>query len=162
MNIATPAFFWLPSVWNTLFYSLTFSLYVSLDLKWVSCRQHVYKPCFCIHSTRLCLLVGTFKVYVCSSQWLNWEEYEASQWLSGKESSCDAGDVSLIPGLERSSGGGHGDPFQYSCLENPMDRGAWQATVHQVTQSWTRLKRLSTHHVYVLSAISLIVLDLFL
>ena len=153
MNIATPAFFWLPSAWNTLLYSLNFSLYVSLDLKWVSCRQHVYKPCFCIHSTRLCLLVGTFKVYVCS---------EASQWLSGKESSCDAGDVGLIPGLERSSGGGHGNPFQYSCLENPMDRGAWQATVHWVTQSRTRLKRLSTHHVYVFSAISLIVLDLFL
>ena len=44
----------------------------------------------------------------------------------------------------RSPGGGYGSPFQYSCLENPMDRGAWPATVHRVAQSWTRLKRLSS------------------
>ena len=47
-------------------------------------------------------------------------------WLSGKESTChvgDTGDVGLIPGSERSPGGGQGDPLQYSCLENPMDRG---------------------------------------
>ena len=47
------------------------------------------------------------------------------------------GDAGLIPGLERSPGGGHGNPLQYSCLENPMDRGAWQATVHGVTESDT-------------------------
>ena len=44
-----------------------------------------------------------------------------------------------IPELGRSPGEGNGNPLQYSCLENPMDRGAWQATVHRVTQSWTRL-----------------------
>ena len=44
-----------------------------------------------------------------------------------KESSCNVGDLGLIPGLGRSPGGGHGNPLQYSCLENPMDRGAWQA-----------------------------------
>ena len=44
-----------------------------------------------------------------------------------------------IPGLGRSPGGGHNNPLQYSCLENPMDRGAWQATVHEVTKSWTQL-----------------------
>ena len=49
-----------------------------------------------------------------------------------------------IPESGRSPGGGHGNPFQYSCLENPMDRGAWKAVVHRVTESWTRLKRLST------------------
>ena len=49
-----------------------------------------------------------------------------------------ARDMSLIPGLERSSpGGGHGNPLQYSCLENPMDREAWQATVHEVAESNT-------------------------
>ena len=48
----------------------------------------------------------------------------------------------------RSPGGGHGDPLQYSCLENATDRGAWWATVHRVTQSSTRLKRLSTHAGY--------------
>ena len=45
-----------------------------------------------------------------------------------------------IPGLERSPRGGHGNSLQYSCLENPMDRGAWQATVHRVTQSCTQMK----------------------
>ena len=48
-----------------------------------------------------------------------------------------------IPGLRRSSGEGHGKPFQYSCLKNPMDRGAWRATVCGVTKSWTWLKWLS-------------------
>ena len=47
------------------------------------------------------------------------------------------------PWSRRSPGGGHGNPLQYSCLENPMDRGAWRAAVHRVAQSWTRLKRFS-------------------
>ena len=51
----------------------------------------------------------------------------------------NTGDVGLIPGSERSPGGGNGNPFQYSCLENPMDRGAWQAEVHGVAKSWTWL-----------------------
>ena len=61
-------------------------------------------------------------------------------WLSGKESACsaeDTGDVGLIPGSGRSPGGGNGNPLQYSCLENPMDGGAWQATVIEVTESDT-------------------------
>ena len=53
----------------------------------------------------------------------------------GKESACSAGDPSLIPGLGRSPGEGNGNPLQYSCLENPMDRGAWRATVHGVAES---------------------------
>ena len=56
-----------------------------------------------------------------------------------KESARNAGDLDLIPGLGRSFGGGHGNPPQYSCLENPMDRGAWQAPVHGVAKSWTLL-----------------------
>ena len=51
----------------------------------------------------------------------------------------DTRDVGSIPGSGRSPGDGHGNPLQYSCLENPMDRGAWQVTVHGVTKSWTRL-----------------------
>ena len=47
---------------------------------------------------------------------------------------CNAGDLGLIPGLGRSPGGGHGNPLQYFCLENPMDRGAWRATVHGVAR----------------------------
>ena len=59
-----------------------------------------------------------------------------------KESTCDAGDTGvpgLIPGLRRSPGEWSGNPLKYSCLEDPMDRGAWQATVHGVTKSQTRL-----------------------
>ena len=64
-----------------------------------------------------------------------------------KNMSVNAGDIrdiGSIPGLGRSPGGGHGIPPQYSCLENPMDRGAWRATVHRITKSQTWLKRLST------------------
>ena len=49
----------------------------------------------------------------------------------------DVRDMGLIPGLGRCPGGGHGNPLQYSCLENPMDRGAWGAIVHRVTESQT-------------------------
>jgi len=65
------------------------------------------------------------------------------QWLSGKESACSTGatgDVGSIPGSRRFPGGGHGYPLQYSFLENPVDKGAWRATVHRVTKSWTRVK----------------------
>ena len=57
----------------------------------------------------------------------------------GKESACSVGDQGSIPGSARSPGEGNGNPLQYSCLENTMDRGAWQATVHEVTKSLTRL-----------------------
>ena len=57
------------------------------------------------------------------------------RWLSGKESACSAGDVGLIPGSGRSPREGDGNPLQHSCLENPMDKGAWRATVHGVTKS---------------------------
>ena len=64
------------------------------------------------------------------------------QWLSGKESTRnagDAGDAGSIPALGRSSEKGNGNPLQYSFQENPMDRGAWQATVHGVTKNQTQL-----------------------
>ena len=57
----------------------------------------------------------------------------------GKASACNVGDLGSIPGLGRSLGEGNGNPLQYSCLENPTDGGAWQATVHGVTKSQTRL-----------------------
>ena len=65
---------------------------------------------------------------------------------AGKESACNVGDLGSIPALGRGKAGeGKGYPLQYSCLENPMDRGAWWATVHGVTKSRTWLKWLSTH-----------------
>ena len=63
----------------------------------------------------------------------------------GKESACNAGDLRLIPRLGRSSGEGNGNPLQYSCLENPMDGVAWQATVRGVVKSWTRLSNFHMH-----------------
>ena len=62
------------------------------------------------------------------------------RWLSGKESACSAGetgDAGLTPALGSSPEGGHGNPLQYSCLENPLDRGGWWATVHGVAESDT-------------------------
>ena len=59
---------------------------------------------------------------------------------NGKASACSAGDLGSIPGLGRSPGEGNGNPLQYSCLENPMDRGAWRPTVQGVSKSQTRLK----------------------
>ena len=59
----------------------------------------------------------------------------------GKASACNAGDPGLIPGSGRSPGEGNGNPLQHSCLENPMDGGAWWATVHGVAKGQTRLSK---------------------
>ena len=73
---------------------------------------------------------------------------KASPWLSGKESTSNAGDIAratvLIPGSGRSPGGGNGNPLQYSCLGNPMERGAWRATVHEIPKEWDMPKQLKT------------------
>ena len=72
-------------------------------------------------------------------------------WLSSKESACSAeaaGAVGLIPGLGRSPEGGRGNSLQNSCLENPMDREAWRATVHRVAKSRIRVKQLMHTHMY--------------
>ena len=75
--------------------------------------------------------------------------YQASQVALGvKNPPANAGDirdVSSIPGLGRSPGGGHGNPLQCSCLENPMARGAWWAAVHRVAKNQVQLKRFSMH-----------------
>ena len=70
----------------------------------------------------------------CSLFFLCTCNYGLPQWLSGKESACNAGDVGLITELGRSSGEGTGNTLQYSCLENPTDRGTWWATVHGVVK----------------------------
>ena len=76
-----------------------------------------------------------------------------SYWIEGfpggsevKASPCNAGDPSWIPGLGRSPGEGNGNLLQYSCLKNPMDGGAWWATVHGVAKSWTRLSNFTSLH----------------
>ena len=76
-----------------------------------------------------------------------WVDVVSQVALVVKNLPSNAGDIKrhgLMPGLGRFSGEENGNPLQHSCLENPMDRGAWWAAVHGVTQSWTRLKWLST------------------
>ena len=68
-------------------------------------------------------------------------------WLNSKESACgtrDTGDTDSVPGLGRSPEGGHGNMLQYSCLENPKERGAWPATVHGVARSQTQLSNFTS------------------
>ena len=71
--------------------------------------------------------------------------------LSSKESACNAGDAGLIPGLGRFPREGSDNPLQYSCLENPMDRGAWQAIVHEVTKDQTQQPNNTTTGLQVMS-----------
>ena len=66
-------------------------------------------------------------------------------------SACNVGDLDSIPGLGRSPGEGNGNLLQYSCLENPMDRGAWWATVHGVAKSLTRLSNFTFTFTLVIS-----------
>ena len=78
------------------------------------------------------------KSYILQKAGLPW-------WFSSKKSACDARDAGSVPGSGISSGGQHGNSLQYSCLENPKDRGAKQAIVHGVAKSRTGLKQLSMH-----------------
>ena len=73
-----------------------------------------------------------------------------------KNPPANAGDVGSIPGSGRSPGGGHGSPLQYSCQDNPTDRGAWWAAVHGIVKSWTQLSvRACVHtHTYTHTSIS--------
>jgi len=90
---------------------------------------------------------GEGEKFMEDSDWLKNPQQEAFcltkiSWLQGfpgdsadKESTCHAGAMGWIPGSGRSPGGGNGNPLQYSCLENPMDRGTWRAAVHEVAKS---------------------------
>ena len=90
-----------------------------------------------------CMFSQFFKVpFTLNSQ--SWASQVALIVKNPPASAGDMRDMGLIPGWGRPPGEGHGKPFQYSCLENSMDRGAWWAIVHGVTKSWTRLKQPST------------------
>ena len=75
----------------------------------------------------------------------NWAYQVAPVAKNPHASAGDVRDSGSVPGFRRSPGGGHGNPLQFSWLENPMDGGAWWATVYKAARSQTRLKRLSTH-----------------
>ena len=80
------------------------------------------------------------------------------RYAGGKEPAChcrlNIRHAGSFPGSGRSAGEGNGNPLQYSCLENPMDTGAWRATVHRISQSWTRLRWLSTTRLYFRSTLT--------
>ena len=100
--------------------------YISLCCRWL---------CVCVVGGGGLCIVGCLAVSLVSTQYF-------PSGATGKESACNAGDprgAGLIPGSGSSPGGGNGNPFQYSCLENPMDRGASWATVHETTKSHTQL-----------------------
>ena len=80
--------------------------------------------------------IHLFKMYLLSAYPVLWASKSFPGSSDSKESACNSGDLN---GLERSLGEGNGNPLQYSCLENSMDRGIWQTTVHGVTRSQTRL-----------------------
>ena len=96
--------------------------------KWFETLNHIY-------------LVNN-KSNLCYFPCFHWVMYtfQLPGGSDGKESACNAGDLASFPELERSPGGGHNNPLQYSYLENPIDRGAWWATAHSVAQSWIWLK----------------------
>ena len=75
-------------------------------------------------------------------------EYMCIDGSEVKASACNVGDLGSIPGSGRSPGEGNGNPLQYSCLENPIDRGAWWATVHGVAKSRTQLSNFTSLHMH--------------
>ena len=94
------------------------------------------------------IYVGNKQVHHNINNYCLWNTWASQVALVVKNLPASAGnirDAGLIPGLGRSPGGGHGNALQCSCLENPMDRGAWRATVHGVAKSQTRLTQLSMH-----------------
>ena len=107
-------------------------------------KRHEFLPSWSLQSSMKTSAVkmGLFKdLFTCETLGL-------PRQLSGKEPAYNAGaagNTVSISGLERFSGGGHGNPLRYSCLENPMDRGAWRAIVHRVTKSQTWLKWAHLH-----------------
>ena len=105
------------------------------------------KPC-AIREESLCFLSWLSEVDCCCIllQARLWLELSFPGSSDGKASVYNAGDPGSIPGLGRSPGEGNGSSLQYSCLENPTDGGAWQATVHGVAKSQTRLERLTSLH----------------
>ena len=94
---------------------------------------------------------SNFFLAVCFHIWFSLFLWASQVALVVRNRPVNAGDVrdmGLIPGSGWSPGGRHGNPLQYSCLETPMDTGAWRATIHRVTKSRIRLKQLSTHSVH--------------
>ena len=102
------------------------------DMTYQLNHQHIVDLQYCVN-------------FCCTAKWFSYTHIHIPFGFSdgaGQEWSCNAGDARdmvSVPGSGAPPGGGNGNPPQYSCWENPMDRGAWEATVHRVAKSWTRL-----------------------
>ena len=121
--------------------SLTFIIVVLFLLV---CEIHI--TCILVNGFKLFLLKVGQKLPLSSGSWAS------PGGSDGKESTCNAGDPGSIPGLGRSPGEGNGNPLQCSCLKNPMDQGAWWATVLGIEKSRTRLS--DQHTQWILSPLS--------
>ena len=110
-------------------------------------QKHQDSPFFMVHLSysymtirkTIALTIQTFVSKVMSLLFNMLSRFGFPGGSEVKASACNVGDLGLIPGLGRSLGEGNGNPLQYSCLENPMDGGAWWTTVHGVAKSQTRL-----------------------
>ena len=124
----------------------------------LSCSLEIIATLLIGYTLILFLKMKSFLKHECDTATLSnlciaydWSLTRASRWWGGKESISNAGDAGdLIPGSGRSPGGGNGDSLQYSCMGNPMDRGAWQATVHGVAKSQTWLSDWAHRHTLLL------------
>ena len=111
-----------------------------------------WRICKCIHVSKDCQIVhfkhaDLFFVNYVWTQLLNFKKMKVALVVKNPPASAgDIRDAGSIPGSGRSPGGEHGNPLQYSCLENPKDRGAWRALVHGVSKISTQLKWFSTQH----------------
>ena len=104
---------------------------------WSKWSKQASKPIDGANKLKYIKLLGASRI--AGSCFTLWATREAPIGLESKVSACNAGDPGSIPELGRSSGEGNGNPVQYSCLENPIDGGAWEASVHGVAKSRTRL-----------------------
>ena len=99
------------------------------------CHLYILSSCHLYIRVCVCVCVCVCTGFPCGSD--------------SKESACNAGDPDLIPGMGRSPGERNGNPLQYSCLENSMDRGVWLATVHGLAKTWTRLSNYAYFYTYI-------------
>ena len=91
----------------------------------------------CLPRTSECDLIWKWGLCRCNESRSHWVSQVGQVVKNPPANAGEVRDIGLIPALGRSLGGGHGYPLQYSCLGNPMNRGAWQATVHRVAKGWT-------------------------
>ena len=126
-------------MWDTALKDKGIDLVSHLILTWTSWdKRQMSIPFFSVSNTKSGPLIQTPIIFTLQL-YCFYSQLGFSGGSGDKESACNAGDQGSVPGSGRSLGEGNGNPFQYSCLENSKDRGAWRATFHEVTKSRTWL-----------------------